>query len=63
VILGCIADDFTGASDIASFFAKGGMRTRLYNGVPQKACDADFDAAVIALKPAPRKPLLQWKKV
>ncbi len=50
MILGCIADDFTGASDIASFFAKGGMRTRLYNGVPQKGCDADFDAAVIALK-------------
>lgn len=50
MILGCIADDFTGASDVASFFAKGGMRTRLYNGVPQKVCDADFDAAVIALK-------------
>ncbi|WP_420491048.1 four-carbon acid sugar kinase family protein, partial [Neobacillus drentensis] len=31
---GCIADDFTGASDIASFFVKGGLSTVLYNGVP-----------------------------
>lgn len=50
MILGCIADDFTGAGDIASFFAKGGMRTRLYNGVPQDTGEANFDAAVIALK-------------
>lgn len=50
MVLGCIADDFTGASDIASFFAKGGMRTRLYNGVPQGVCETNFDAVVIALK-------------
>ena len=32
---GCIADDFTGASDMASFLARGGMRTILYNGIPE----------------------------
>lgn len=49
-ILGCIADDFTGASDIASFLKKGGMRTVLYNGVPGKDEEGEFDASVIALK-------------
>lgn len=34
IILGCIADDFTGASDAASFLVKGGMSVRLYNGIP-----------------------------
>ena len=28
-ILGCIADDFTGASDAASFLVKGGMSVQL----------------------------------
>lgn len=50
-ILGCIADDFTGASDLASFLVKGGMKTVLYNGIPdQKAEVTDADACVIALK-------------
>lgn len=51
-VLGCIADDFTGASDAASFLVKGGMSVRLYNGVP-KGTAADRDGAqaiVIALK-------------
>lgn len=50
-IWGCIADDFTGASDAASFLRKGGMKVRLFNGVPKKTqnCEAD-DAWVIALK-------------
>ena len=48
---GCIADDFTGASDAASFFVKGGMRTILYSGVPKEdARPGDCQAAVIALK-------------
>ncbi|WP_227001795.1 3-oxo-tetronate kinase [Virgibacillus necropolis] len=47
---GCIADDFTGGSDIASFFVKGGLRTVLYNGVPQGDVMPDADACVIALK-------------
>lgn len=50
-ILGCIADDFTGAADMASFLKKGGMRTLLLDGVPETALAADqADAIVIALK-------------
>ena len=33
---GCIADDFTGAGDAASFLQKGGMRVLLVNGIPGK---------------------------
>ena len=33
-LLGCIADDFTGASDAASFLAKKGVNTLLFNGIP-----------------------------
>lgn len=50
MILGCIADDFTGGSDIASFFAKGGLRTVLFNGVPSDHTIPEVDACVIALK-------------
>lgn len=51
LIWGCIADDFTGASDAASFFVKGGMQTVLYSGVPAEARrDQDCEAIVIALK-------------
>lgn len=35
-VLGCIADDFTGASDAASFLVKGGMSVRLFNGIPDR---------------------------
>ncbi len=49
---GCIADDFTGASDAASFLVKGGMSVQLINGIPSgDTVVADhIDAAVIALK-------------
>ncbi|WP_302297940.1 3-oxo-tetronate kinase [Mitsuokella multacida] len=53
MILGCIADDFTGASDAASFLVKGGMRTILFNGIPEQVDPAVLshaDAVVIALK-------------
>lgn len=48
MLLGCIADDFTGAGDVANTLARGGMRTRLFVGAqgPFAACDA----GVIALK-------------
>ena len=56
-VLGCIADDFTGASDAASFLVKGGMSVRLYNGIPNHADSLSSDcnnsqeqAIVIALK-------------
>ena len=52
--IGIIADDFTGASDAASFLVKGGLRTKLYNGTASLsdsgAEDAEVQAVVIALK-------------
>lgn len=51
LVWGCIADDFTGASDAASFFVKGGMQTVLYSGVPTEIRrDQGCEAIVIALK-------------
>jgi uncharacterized protein YgbK (DUF1537 family) len=57
-LLGCIADDFTGASDLANTLARGGMSTVQFNGLPDDAAPAPpWQAAVIALKsrsiPAP----------
>lgn len=50
-ILGCIADDFTGASDAASFLQKAGMTTILLNGIPSESMDVEgYDAVVVALK-------------
>jgi 3-dehydrotetronate 4-kinase len=50
-ILGVIADDFTGATDIAGMLVKGGMRTIQTIGVPGKgAIPDDVDAVVVALK-------------
>ena len=48
MLLGCIADDFTGASDLANTLTGAGMRTVQTIGVPQGKVDAD--AVVIALK-------------
>jgi len=47
--IGVIADDFTGASDIALTLALGGMRTVQYVGIPAGNA-GDVDAGVIALK-------------
>jgi len=50
-LLGIIADDFTGATDIAGMLVKGGMRTLQTIGVPSgEAIPADVDAVVVALK-------------
>jgi len=50
-ILGVIADDFTGATDIAGMLVKGGMRTIQTIGVPAKGTiPDDIDAVVVALK-------------
>lgn len=44
-VLGCIADDFTGASDAASFLVKGGMSVCLYSGIPQDGAAQECGAA------------------
>ena len=48
--LGCIADDFTGATDLANNLVRGGMRVVQTIGVPQQALAAEVDAVVVALK-------------
>ncbi|MGP3769630.1 3-oxo-tetronate kinase [Streptomyces sp. SDT5-1] len=50
--IGCIADDFTGGTDVAAAFRRAGLRTALVFGVPDAdtSLPADCDAAVIALK-------------
>ena len=50
LILGCIADDFTGGTDLAGMLVKAGMRTVQMIGVPQEPIGGDVDAVVIALK-------------
>src|SRR4051812_11499053 len=55
MLLGVIADDFTGASDIANTLAKGlpgqgGLKTAQFVGLPQHAAPADIEAGVVALK-------------
>ncbi|CDG18903.1 3-oxo-tetronate kinase [Xenorhabdus doucetiae] len=50
--LGVIADDFTGATDIASFMVQGGWRVIQLLGVPDESTPIpdDVDAIVISLK-------------
>ena len=50
ILLGCIADDFTGATDLANNLVRAGMRVVQTNGVPTQALTSDVDAVVIALK-------------
>ena len=50
MLLGVIADDFTGASDIANTLAKGGMVTIQFVGVPTRPAPQDCEAGVVALK-------------
>jgi uncharacterized protein YgbK (DUF1537 family) len=50
VLLGCIADDFTGATDLANNLVRAGMRVVQAIGVPRSSLDADADAVVVALK-------------
>jgi uncharacterized protein YgbK (DUF1537 family) len=49
-VLGCIADDFTGATDLANNLVRAGMRVVQAIGVPAQALDAAADAVVVALK-------------
>lgn len=50
ILLGCIADDFTGATDLANNLVRNGMRVVQTIGVPQRNLDQDVDAVVVALK-------------
>lgn len=53
LIIGCVADDFTGASDAASLISQNGLSTIMFNGIPEMSdmeYDFDVQAFVIALK-------------
>jgi uncharacterized protein YgbK (DUF1537 family) len=51
MLLGAIADDFTGATDLCSMLVRGGLRTVQLIGVPRPDDTApDADAVVVALK-------------
>ncbi|MEK1930531.1 MAG: 3-oxo-tetronate kinase [Pararhizobium sp.] len=55
MLLGVIADDFTGASDIANTISKGlpgqgGLRTAQFLGIPEENAPADIEAGVVSLK-------------
>lgn len=55
MLIGVIADDFTGASDIANTLAKGvspqgGLHTAQFPGVPEAPSPADIEAGVVSLK-------------
>jgi uncharacterized protein YgbK (DUF1537 family) len=51
MLLGAIADDFTGATDLCSMLVRGGMRTVQLIGVPREdTAPPDADAVVVALK-------------
>lgn len=66
MLLGCIADDFTGGTDLANNLVRSGMRVVQTIGVPAGPVDpgayADVDAVVVALKSrtiAPRDAVAQ----
>ena len=55
MLIGVIADDFTGASDIANTLARGagpagGLRTAQYPGIPAAPADPGIEAGVVSLK-------------
>jgi uncharacterized protein YgbK (DUF1537 family) len=49
-VLGCIADDFTGATDLAGLLARSGVKVNLHMGVPSEPPKDTAAFEVIALK-------------
>jgi uncharacterized protein YgbK (DUF1537 family) len=50
-LLGCIADDFTGGTDLADTLVRNGMRTIQNNGIPPKGLSLpDTDAVIVSIK-------------
>lgn len=54
--LGAIADDFTGATDLANNLVRSGLRTVQTIGVPASNVRVDADAVVVALKSRTNRP-------
>jgi uncharacterized protein YgbK (DUF1537 family) len=51
MLLGCIADDLTGATDLALMLAREGMRAIQTTGIPRQPIDpSEVDTVIVALK-------------
>ena len=50
ILLGCIADDFPGATDLANNLVRAGMRVVQTVGIPAQPLQAEVDAVVVSLK-------------
>ncbi|MCL4121359.1 UNVERIFIED_CONTAM: hypothetical protein GTU68_040899 [Idotea baltica] len=55
MLIGVIADDFTGGSDVANTLAKGadsegGLKTAQYPGVPKGPASGEIEAGIVSLK-------------
>ena len=48
--LGCVADDYTGATDLAGLLRRSGASVKLHFGLPKEASDGSADIEIIALK-------------
>jgi len=58
ILLGAVADDMTGATDLCNTLVAGGMRTVQMIGVPEVGYDVpDADAVVVALKSRNTQPV------
>lgn len=60
-VLGAIADDFTGATDLAGLLARSGVRVRLHAGVPDQPPGEDcapFEVIALKIRTAPMEEAL-----
>ena len=48
--LGCVADDYTGATDLAGLLRRSGASVKLHFGLPKILSDGLADIEIIALK-------------
>jgi 3-dehydrotetronate 4-kinase len=67
MILGVIADDFTGAGDVANTLAKGlpgqgGLAVAQYIGIPEASAASDVEAGVVSLKTRSVPPAIAVKQ-
>ena len=66
VVLGCIADDFTGATDLAGLLARSGVRVSLRLGVPDEAPDevetSSFEVIALKCRTAPVQEAIEESK-
>src|SRR4029079_6244446 len=62
MMLGCIADDFTGATDLGNSLVRGGLRAAQTIRVPSAPLATGLDAIVVALKTRTTEPAAAVKQ-